>query len=113
MAGIRTQEYTDGTGMLFEHNLRFPGQYYDEETGLHYNYFRTYDSSTGRYLESDPIGLWGGLNSYGYVGSNPLSAIDPLGLVEWNGYIVNEGIGAGITTNFFNWYLESKCFEGE
>jgi RHS repeat-associated protein len=65
----------------FVYNLRFPGQQFDLETNLNYNYFRDYDPSVGRYTTSDPIGLVGGsASTYGYVGGDPLRLIDPLGL---------------------------------
>ncbi|MFD7499702.1 RHS repeat-associated core domain-containing protein [Streptomyces sp. NPDC059850] len=59
--------------------LRFPGQYADPETGLHYNYFRHYDPETARYVTPDPLGLQPALNHHGYV-RNSLGWLDPLGL---------------------------------
>jgi len=64
-------------------NLRFAGQYYDQETQLHHNYFRDYNPKTGRYLQTDPIGLAGGLNSYAYVNGNPIMYVDPRGELWW------------------------------
>ena len=60
-------------------NLRLPGQVEDPETGLHYNYRRYYDASTGRYITQDPIGLAGGINQYRYAGADPVNLIDPTG----------------------------------
>jgi len=65
-----------------ENPLRFPGQYFDQETGLHYNYYRFYDPSVGRYITSDPIGLLGGVNTYSYGDQNPLIMTDVFGLLS-------------------------------
>src|SRR6202789_4493936 len=78
-------------------NLRFPGQYYDAETALNQNWFRDYDSTSGRYIQSDPIGLLSGVNTYGYVGGNPFVLADPRGLFfgipsEW----VSPALEAGL-----------------
>jgi len=69
-------------------NLRFPGQYYDMETGTHQNYFRDYDPAVGRYRQSDPIGLAGGINTYLYAMADPIQSFDSTG--------ENPGVGAAI-----------------
>ncbi|PQP34635.1 hypothetical protein C6A37_06750 [Desulfobacteraceae bacterium SEEP-SAG9] len=83
-------------------NFRFAGQYYDHETGLHYNYHRYYDSKTGRYLTPDPIGVNGGMNLFLYAEANPIRFIDPKGLFTTtiSGYV---GGGADIS------YTSTTC----
>ena len=94
------------------YNPRLPGQVYDAETGLHYNYFRDYDPTTGRYVQSDPIGLAGGINTFGYVGGNPLKYIDPQGLVKWSCEVYAGAIiiGFGVAVYWFD--LKSECVNG-
>ena len=108
-----TAPNTNPAGLgTFTYNLRLPGQFYDSETGLHYNYFRDYEPAIGRYVESDPIGLSGGTNTYVYVSDNPVALIDPLGLraraccrrIPYIGAIgfrhcyIESDVGGGVTT---------------
>ena len=76
-------ENPSGLG-AFDLPLRLPGQYFDKETNLHYNYFRDYDPYLGAYKQSDPIGLSGGINTYAYA-FDPLIQIDPAGLMGFGG----------------------------
>jgi RHS repeat-associated protein len=77
--GVNSPDENPSSLGTFEFTLRFPGQYADKETNLNYNYFRDYDSALGRYVESDPIGLRGGTNTYAYVANVPVSMNDPTG----------------------------------
>ncbi len=78
------QQDPDGDGIPFVLDMRFPGQRYDAASILNQNYFRDYDASTGRYAESDPIGLDGGVSTYAYVDGKPLSWIDLMGLQKFS-----------------------------
>ena len=80
---------------MFPYNLRFPGQYYQAETGLNQNVNRDYDPLVGKYLESDPMGLRAGINTYAYVRSQPIFLVDSSGLAIDPSQTCIEGLGIG------------------
>ena len=93
--GLATpNEDPDGDGQTFALDVRFPGQARDGESGLHDNFYRTYDPATGRYLSTDPIGQEGGVNLYPYAENNPLSLIDPMGLFSLEESFVGRAAAA-------------------
>jgi RHS repeat-associated protein len=92
---------TAGSQPVLRYDQRFPGQLYERETGLHYNGMRDYDPATGRYLQPDPLGLYGGLSRYAYVLGDPLSFVDPSGLKGASGSDGGQGKQpSGPTTDF-------------
>lgn len=89
---------------------RYPGQRYDAASGLNYNYFRDYEAGSGRYVESDPIGLRGGVSTYGYAMQSPMQWIDPKGLAIWNvSDAVEIGAVVGVGGQYANYHLTSEC----
>jgi len=103
------QQPTSSTGYVL--NLRYPGQYFDAETGTNYNLNRTYEAATGRYLQSDPIGLNGGVSTYAYVSNNPLSFSDLLGLAQQLSYSTFSG-GAFSPNWRIHWQLSEPSQAG-
>lgn len=79
-------------------HLRYPGQYWDAETGLHYNDRRYYDPDVGRYIARDPVGFEGGVNLYAYVGASPNRYIDPTGEVAFLAPLAWAGARAAAST---------------
>lgn len=89
-------EDPDLDGTKFDFSLRLPGQRYDASTALNQNHFRDYDASSGRYIQSDPIGLAGSISTYGYVDGDPMSRIDPTGL---DSIVTHQNLG---TTTYYD-----------
>lgn len=87
----------DGDGIAFDFPLRFPGQYFDRETGLTQNWYRDYYTAIGRYVQSDPVGLGGGISTYAYVGSNPIIRTDLTGLITQGEADYIGGLGGKLT----------------
>jgi RHS repeat-associated protein len=101
-------EDPDGNGQAVTFNTRFPGQYFDGETGLYYNRFRYYQPEIGRYLNTDPIGLGDGINTYNYAYANPLSYYDPNGQAVCGGLCIAAIVTGGTAIAHWtrNWWNE-------
>ncbi len=100
----------DQDGKKVHLKIGFPGQYWDGESGLYYNWNRYFDPKAGRYITSDPIGLKGGLNTFGYVYQNPLMYVDPDGRrVKWNGTTRGGGLTIGVGFIFMDYEFTSEC----
>lgn len=103
----------DGDGAALVLDMRFPGQRFDAASGLNQNYFRDYEAATGRYGQSDPIGLDGGSTTYSYTGSSPLMWKDTNGLVRWRGNAMPAAVGVGaLSVGAYVFDLTSQCVNG-
>lgn len=93
--------------------FRFPGQYYDRETTLNYNFFRYYDLNIGRYTKVDPKQIKRPISGYLYVSMNPLRFYDSFGLRKWSGWVISGSFGYGIfSSTIQHYYLKTKCVHG-
>jgi RHS repeat-associated protein len=102
-------------GMIMQ-NLRLPGQHFDSESGWNHNGFRDYAQNWGRYLQTDPIGLAGGMNTYQYARANPVNFIDPKGTITFTDIVLRQGLqlltGMRVDTLGLNPYVASACTPG-
>ena len=106
----RIRKETVSDGLKANIPFRFQGQYYDEESGLHYNRFRYYDPEIGRFVSQDPIGLMGGINVYIYA-PNPIEWVDPFGLASKSSFAVRHGPSAPQKIN--GKFPINSCFAGK